>query len=103
MKAKTLAKASKEPYQVEPLSDEDTDNMLHVLTLKYKQHAVVREVLKSTGNRRIIEDVTARRNRGSAMFWGAALNDDGSWEGQNWLGNLWMCVRINCSDPVIDG
>lgn len=93
MKAKMLAKASKEPRQVEPLSDEDTDNMLHVITLKHRQHASVRAVLASTGTKCIIEDVSNRRNRGSAMFWGMAKNEDGSWEGQNWLGRLWMYVR----------
>lgn len=39
----------------------------------------------------IVEDCT-KRQRGSGLFWGAALID-GKWQSQNWLGQLWMELR----------
>ena len=38
-----------------------------------------------------MEDCSNRR-RGSGMFWGMAVVD-GQWEGENWLGKLWMELR----------
>lgn len=91
MKAKMLAKGQAEQMTVEQLSQQDLDNMRLVLKLKYDQHQVVRDVLASTGDQLIVEDCT-KRQRGSGLFWGAALIDE-EWKGENWLGKLWMEIR----------
>lgn len=93
MTAKLLAKASAPAFIVEPMSALDLDNMRLCLRLKLDAHPALRDLLGSSGERRIIEDVTARRGKGSAMFWGAALEPDGTWSGENWLGRLWMELR----------
>lgn len=70
----------------------DLDNMRRVLHLKMEQHPILKDELLSSGNRHIIEDVTRRQGKGSAMFWGAALID-GVWKGENRLGRMWVEVR----------
>ena len=79
---------------VEQLSYDDVKNMMLCLHLKIEQHPELRDLLLETGKRIIIEDVTSRRDKGSALFWGAALeSEDGSWTGKNFLGECWMTVR----------
>ncbi|MCY2939579.1 MAG: NADAR family protein [Planctomycetota bacterium] len=75
----------------ERLNDQDIANMGLVVRLKVAQHPGLREALLGTAERKIIEDVTGRpaRNR----TWGAALQKDGIWEGQNLLGQTWMDLR----------
>ena len=92
MRAKALIKAHPEKVAVDPLSQEDIENMKFVLQLKLEQNVEVRDLLLLTGKKQIVEDCT-RRQRGSGLFWGSALQDDGTWQGQNWLGHLWMQIR----------
>lgn len=40
------------------------------------------------------------RKRVSGLFWGAALEGD-VWEGQNWLGTLWMELRANLRSSLM--
>lgn len=91
MHAKWLAKSNSELFVVQPMTAGDVFNMTEVLRQKLEQHADVREVLASTADREIIEDCT-KRQRGSGLFWGAALRD-GKWYGRNQLGRLWMRLR----------
>ena len=84
------------PEQVRetPCSEEDVSNMFGVLNMKWAQHGDVQTTLMLTGAREIIEDAT-RRQGGSGLFWGAALQEDGTWRGRNTLGKLWMALREN--------
>jgi len=91
MKAKFAAKGKAVEMNVTMLSDEDLDNMRLCLRLKLEAHEDVREVLASTAGRRIVEDCS-NRQRGSGLFWGAALRE-GAWYGDNWLGVLWEEIR----------
>lgn len=91
MQAKWLAKSRVAEMNVEPMSEADLANMRVVLRLKLVQHADVRACLASTRELVIVEDCTSRQ-RGSGLFWGAALRDEG-WVGHNWLGRLWMEIR----------
>jgi len=91
MGAKMKAKRHKWQMVVEPMSDVDLDNMRLCLRLKVEQHPELRESLLETRDSLIVEDCT-RRQRGSGLFWGAALID-GQWVGKNWLGKLWMVLR----------
>ena len=92
MMAKRIFKENPEQMAVEPLSEADLDNMRLVLKAKLTQHQAIQDALMLTGEREIVEDAT-RRQRGSGLFWGAALQEDGSWKGENWLGKLWMELR----------
>jgi ribA/ribD-fused uncharacterized protein len=91
MSAKFKAKGNADKMLVTQLSKEDLDNMRLCLLLKYEAHEDVRECLFSTVGKPIVEDCT-NRQRGSGLFWGAALRD-GEWVGDNWLGVLWMELR----------
>jgi ribA/ribD-fused uncharacterized protein len=91
MAAKMISKKYKMQMVVEPMSALDLDNMRLCLKLKIEQHPELREKLIQTGEAPIMEDCT-RRQRGSGLFWGAALIE-GEWKGQNWLGRLWMELR----------
>lgn len=88
MAAKMIAKKHNVQMVVEPMSGTDLDNMRLCLRLKIEQHSELAGLLVQTGEALIVEDCT-RRQRGSALFWGAALVN-GHWVGQNWLGKLWM-------------
>lgn len=91
MKAKFAARANLASMVIAPMSERDLDNMRLVLHLKLEAHADVRARLAATNGMRIIEDCT-NRQRGSGLFWGAALRE-GQWVGENWLGVLWMELR----------
>lgn len=91
MKAKMTAKAVIAEAVVVPTSDHDVNNMRMVLGLKLAQHPSVNLLLVATAHHPIVEDCTARQ-RGSGLFWGAALKD-GAWVGKNMLGLLWMEIR----------
>jgi len=69
----------------------DLDLMRQCLKLKVDQHPDLKDKLKTTGDRLIVEDCTARQ-RGDALYWGMA-QVKGQWVGENWLGLLWMEVR----------
>lgn len=92
MHAKKFIQENPDKLVVQPMSERDLFNMCLVLGIKLKQHEDVRKLLLLTGDREIIEDAT-KRQRGSGLFWGAALQEDGTWKGENWLGRLWMGLR----------
>jgi ribA/ribD-fused uncharacterized protein len=93
MGAKFKAKKHADDMVVEMLSEKDLDNMRLCLRLKTGQHPELVEMLLDTKDEGIAEDCTKRRNKGSALFWGVAIEDDGSHTGDNWLGRLWMDLR----------
>lgn len=51
---------------------------------------LIRRLISTDGL--IVEDVTTRKG-GSASFWGAAKQEDGTWVGENALGVIWMEIR----------
>lgn len=96
MSAKFVMKANAEHITTEPHSEKDVNNMRMCLILKLEQHPLLIEELINTGNKTIIEDVTARGDKGGNCFWGAMLveGEDGfHWVGKNTLGLLWMELR----------
>tara|TARA_B110000263_G_scaffold238052_1_gene238916 strand:- start:670 stop:966 length:297 start_codon:yes stop_codon:yes gene_type:complete len=96
MAAKMTAKRHKANMVVVPMGLKDLNNMNLVLGLKVEQHPVIKKQLIETGDDEILEDCS-KRARGSGLFWGAALKD-GQWQGENWLGKLWMKVRAEFSE-----
>jgi ribA/ribD-fused uncharacterized protein len=92
MAAKMIAKREKDKMVIIPQSQEDLRLMETVLELKLDQHPHLRKELQATGDALIIEDCT-KRQHGSGLFWGAGLQTDGTWLGENHLGKLWMKLR----------
>lgn len=97
MRAKMIAKKHKAKMVVTPLSEVDLANMKACLRIKFTQHKGLAEMLRITGDRVIYEDVSARINKGSSLFWGAYLRD-GELVGENVLGKLLMDLRKSIQD-----
>jgi predicted NAD-dependent protein-ADP-ribosyltransferase YbiA (DUF1768 family) len=93
LKAKSIMKNT-DPSNicVTPLSDKDLENMKMCVKLKLEQHPHLVKELKETGKCKIYEDVSSRGKRGSNLFWGSLI-ENGSWVGQNHLGNIWEEIR----------
>ncbi|MFN9113466.1 MAG: NADAR family protein [Bacteroidota bacterium] len=107
MKVKTIVKEltaanAMHKRTVEPLSAADVENMEMCVRLKIQQHPVLVEGLLRTRDLPIYEDVTSRGKRGSNLFWGALQLPDGSWEGQNKLGELWMKIRRKIRETMLN-
>ena len=92
MGAKFVAKARVSEMSIEPLSEEDVNNMRLCVKLKLEQHPDLKNELILTGDSFIVEDVTSRGDKGSNLFWGAKLVN-GEWVGKNVLGEIWMEYR----------
>ena len=71
MGAKFVMKANKEFITTEPHSEKDVINMKMCLIIKLQQHPQLIQELVATGDKIIIEDVTARGDKGGNLFWGA--------------------------------
>lgn len=89
--AKLKAKANGMLMTVQPMSEDDVQNMEMVVRLKVRQHPQLATDLVDTGDAVIIEDVTSRPH-GNNSFWGMALRGE-EWVGQNVLGKIWMKIR----------
>jgi predicted NAD-dependent protein-ADP-ribosyltransferase YbiA (DUF1768 family) len=98
MGAKMMAKKNAAKMVVVPRSKEDVRNMLKVLTMKLEQHPDLKKRLLETGDDKIIEDCSNRRND-SGLFWGAAKVDN-EWVGHNKLGRIWMQIRLYCQHEI---
>jgi predicted NAD-dependent protein-ADP-ribosyltransferase YbiA (DUF1768 family) len=93
MSAKMVAKKNRQFYCIEPRAEIDVENMIICLKLKLEQHPELITKLKNSRDYLIIEDVTARKASTNALFWGAAKDEKGVWNGENKLGKLWMELR----------
>ena len=100
MGAKKVAKANIDEISVKQLSALDEFLMIYVVGLKLKYYPELFDELKSSGDRWIVEDVSARigDNKSSSLYWGAALmgqkpNSVPYWVGNNKLGEIYMDYR----------
>lgn len=98
-KAKLIAKANRDKVIIEPCGEADIENMRLCLELKLDQHPQLKTELMGTVGQHIYEDVTARGS--SNLIWGALKHPDGTWEGKNIMGELWMEIRDK--DPHFNG
>jgi len=93
MGAKMVAKQNASRMMVEPMSEQDVENMRLTLRLRFKCNQIpLEENLLLTGTRTIIEDCSGRRTD-SGAFWGAYELPNGLLFGQNKLGKLLMELR----------
>jgi ribA/ribD-fused uncharacterized protein len=90
MTAKMVAKAHKD-LAVGVGSDTDLYNMRMCINLKLLNYPEILKKLIDTGDSIIIEDCSARDNV-SGRFWGM-VKVGKIWEGENWLGRIWMEIR----------
>lgn len=93
MIAKHIAKGHRAKLEpdLRPKYAEDIENMRLVVRLKVAQNSELIRMLVGSSDL-IVEDST-RRQSDSGLFWGASLQNDGSWKGQNNLGKIWMELR----------
>jgi len=91
--AKQVAKLNRTKMSVVPTSEEDLDNMRLCIALKIEQHKELRDILIGSKGIPIYEDVTKRGEGNSNLIWGAIKQDDGTWKGDNIMGELWVELR----------
>ena len=93
MSCKMIAKRHRAHMTIAPRSLADLDLMRRTIHLKLENHSNLRaQLLALPEDGIIIEDASARGGA-SARCWGMKL-ENGIWTGQNWLGRLWMELRL---------
>jgi predicted NAD-dependent protein-ADP-ribosyltransferase YbiA (DUF1768 family) len=93
MSSKMVMKKHTEKMVIIPRSEMDLNLMRSVLRIKMEFYPKLREELvKQNPDSIIIEDCT-KRSGVSSKFWGMKLTN-GEWVGENWLGRLWMELRL---------
>ena len=91
MAAKMKAKKYKLQYAVEPMSDQDVENMKLCVRLKLEEHPNLKTQLLATGDNYIFENI-GKRNKPRDYFWGAKMIN-GELVGNNIMGKIWMELR----------
>jgi N-glycosidase YbiA len=91
MAAKMKAKSNRFKYVVDPMSDQDVENMKLCVRLKLEQHPNLKNQLLATGDYLIFENI-GKRNRPRDFFWGARLVGE-ELVGKNMMGKIWMEFR----------
>lgn len=92
MGAKMKAKKHRELMVVEPMSEQDLENMKLCVRLKVEQHPRLKRWLLDTGDQQIIEDIGIRKGA-RHLFWGARREGE-EWVGNNMMGKIWMEERV---------
>ena len=93
MSCKMKAKTFRKHQVITSRSPEDLDLMQKVLRLKLENHPALKEKLLALPAEAVIIEDASRRHGKSAGFWGMRLLGN-IWAGQNWLGRLWMELRL---------
>ena len=94
MSCKMVAKNKRLNMVVAERTEEDLEIMRRTIRLKLENHPVLlKNLLALPADAVIIED-SSKRGGKSAVFWGMQLRD-GVWTGENWLGRLWMELRLS--------
>ena len=105
MSAKWVARAKARDFPekrvITSYTPADLDLMRRTIRLKLENHPNLRaQLLAFHDDGIIIEDASARRGE-SARFWGMRLQGN-IWTGQNWLGRLWMELRLELTKTPAD-
>ena len=93
MSCKMIAKRHKAHMTIPPRGPADLDLMRRTIRLKLENHPTLRDQLLALPEDGIIIEDSSARGGASARFWGMKL-ENGIWTGQNWLGRLWMELRL---------
>jgi hypothetical protein len=101
MSCKMIARRHRAHMTIAPRSLADLALMRQTIRLKLKNHANLKdELLALPEDGIIIEDASARRGE-CAGYWGMRLQGN-IWTGQNWLGRLWMELRLELAKAPAD-
>jgi ribA/ribD-fused uncharacterized protein len=105
MSAKWVAKGKARDFPekrvITSYTPADLELMRRTIRLKLENHSNLRaQLLALPEDGIIIEDASARGGA-SARFWGMKL-ENGIWTGQNWLGRLWMELRLELANPGVN-
>lgn len=92
MGSKMVVKKYLDRMVVVPRSDEDLDLMRAVIRIKMGFYPKLKQELVLQHPESVIVEDCSKRNGVSSKFWGMKLNGK-VWEGENWLGRLWMELR----------
>lgn len=101
MAAKLLVRTHSDDFIIGPLGKTDINNMRRTLKLKFSQWLTLRDELVDTSPELIVEDVTMRQTRGTAMFWGGVPTSPTSYRGENMLGKLLMELRKDLIEETL--
>jgi predicted NAD-dependent protein-ADP-ribosyltransferase YbiA (DUF1768 family) len=71
--------------------------MRRTIRLKLENHSTRRTQLLALPEDGIIIEDSSARGGASARFWGMKL-ENGIWTGENWLGRLWMELRLELEE-----
>jgi ribA/ribD-fused uncharacterized protein len=100
MSCKMIARRHRAHMTIAPRSLADIELMRRTIRLKLENHANLQaQLLALPEDGIVIEDASARRGE-SARFWGMRLQGN-IWTGQNWLGRLWMELRLELANPGV--
>ncbi len=91
MGAKMKAKPLKHKMTVQPMSEQDVENMRMVVRLKFDQNPALKAKLLRTGDHTIVENI-GNRNGERHLFWGMK-KVNGLWTGNNMMGTILMDLR----------
>ena len=102
MNAKWVAKGKARDFPekrvITSYTPADLDLMRRTIRLKLENHPTLRDqLLALPEDGIIIENASARRSK-SASYWGMRLDQHGIWTGENWLGRLWMELRLELEE-----
>jgi predicted NAD-dependent protein-ADP-ribosyltransferase YbiA (DUF1768 family) len=103
MSCKMIAKRHRVHMTIPPRSLADLALMRRTIRLKLENHSTLRTQLLALPEDGIIIEDSSARGGASARFWGMKLGN-GIWTGENWLGRLWMELRLELeeSDEITD-
>jgi ribA/ribD-fused uncharacterized protein len=96
--AKSIAKKYRKLWATS--KEYDVEIMNKVVRRKLASHSEFIRTLLATGDQVIVEDASDRSS-GSGKFWGAVRQEDGTWDGENSLGRIWMKVREDLKQLLI--
>jgi predicted NAD-dependent protein-ADP-ribosyltransferase YbiA (DUF1768 family) len=94
-----IAKRHRVHMTIPPRSLADLDLMRRTIRLKLENHPILRDQLLALPEDGIIIEDSSARGGESARFWGMKL-ENGIWTGQNWLGRLWMELRLKIKKTI---
>jgi ribA/ribD-fused uncharacterized protein len=94
MSCKMVAKKHRPNMVIAERTEEDLNIMRRTIRLKLENHPVLRKNLLALPSDAVIIEDSSNRGGESAVFWGMQLRD-GVWKGENWLGRLWMELRLS--------
>jgi len=97
MSCKMIAKRHRVHMTIPPRSLADLALMRRTIRLKLENHSTLRTQLLALPEDGIIIEDSSARGGASARFWGMKL-ENGIWTGENWLGRLWMELRLELEE-----